>query len=130
MKDITYCADVIAKLADKFVVIRRLSALPGLAFPGGHREKDEYLSDTAYREFEEETGLELIITGTLCTKAEPGRDPRGNYVTTVFFGEARGIPKNEAGQTEVILMSREEIIARSNEFILDHFAMFKEYIEL
>lgn len=57
-----------------------------LALPGGFANKDETLIETASRELNEETGLELetddlYFIGLFDT---PGRDPRGWVVTAAF----------------------------------------------
>jgi 8-oxo-dGTP diphosphatase len=62
------------------------------ALPGGHGEPGESLEETAPRELEEEThprqnGQPIDIRlKQFRTFSKPGRDPRGWYVTTVFWG--------------------------------------------
>jgi ADP-ribose pyrophosphatase YjhB (NUDIX family) len=127
---IIYCADAIAYHQDegKIVIVQRLSTVPGLALPGGKRENNESLSETISREFSEETGLIFIPRGIWCTYAESGRDPRGNYVSTVFYGTARGVPKDENGKTKVILMERDIILASLDRFVFDHGCVLSEFL--
>ena len=127
MEKIVLCADVIAKLGESFVVVERLSSLRGLAFPGGKVDAGETELEAVKREFFEETGLVLTMEGFLGLYGKPGRDPRGNYVSTVFHGVAMGVPKAEAGKTRVLLLSRNEVEARAAEFVADHFKMFVDY---
>jgi adenine phosphoribosyltransferase len=122
------CADVIARYEEKFVLIERLSSVPGLAFPGGKQESGERLSATAIREFAEETGLVFVIEGVLGTYAEPDRDPRGAYVSTVFIGTASGTPRAENGKTRVILLNEEEMIASKGLFVFDHAVMMQDFL--
>jgi 8-oxo-dGTP diphosphatase len=62
------------------------------ALPGGHGEPGESLEETADRELEEEAhprrnGQPVDIRlEQFRTFSKPGRDPRGWYVTTVFWG--------------------------------------------
>ncbi len=131
-KRIVYCADVIARLGNSrgpLVVIERLGSEKGLSFPGGKQEPGEYLSDTARREFFEETGLVLSIHEVLATHAEKDRDPRGDYVSTVFTGIAHGIPRNEPGKTRVLLLQSHEALARQHEFVFDHSSLLLDYLE-
>jgi len=56
------------------------------AFPGGFMDMDETLEEAAHRELQEETGLSNKRLVQMATFSEPGRDPRGRTVTTVYFG--------------------------------------------
>lgn len=125
---IIYTVDIIAKYKNKFVMINRLNFPKGIALPGGKHEKGENLSETAIREFKEETGLKLTITSVLGTYAKKGRDPRGNYVTTVFVGKATGRIKDEAGMTHVTLLTLNEVKA-VKKFSFDHGKIFKDYLK-
>ena len=44
---------------DRFLVQNRVKSWKGVAFPGGHVEKNESLIDCAVREIREETGLDI-----------------------------------------------------------------------
>lgn len=123
-----YTADVIATYGTHFVVIERQNYPSGLAFPGGKQEQHENLCEVAVREFKEETGLDLIVGRQLGTYSSAGRDPRGNYSSTLFTGIASGKIKNELLKTKVLLLTEQEIFARKNEFAFDHFAQFQDYL--
>jgi 8-oxo-dGTP diphosphatase len=55
------------------------------ALPGGHVEADESLAQAAARELEEETGVANARLEQLAAFGNPGRDPRGHYVTVAFY---------------------------------------------
>ena len=57
-----------------------------LVLPGGHVEKGEEFLEAVAREIKEEVGLDLRTDRFhfLTTLANPNRDPRGSYVSTVF----------------------------------------------
>jgi 8-oxo-dGTP diphosphatase len=55
------------------------------ALPGGHVESNESLEKAASRELEEETGLTNVPFEQLGAFGDPGRDPRGHYVTVAFY---------------------------------------------
>lgn len=129
---IVYCADVIARYGDSkgpLILVERLGSVPGLSLPGGKQEPGETLSETACRELFEETGLMLTITDVLETRAEPKRDPRGRFVSTVFLGTANGTVQNEDGKTRVCLLSEKEIVQREREFSFDHFSVLTNYLK-
>lgn len=129
---IIYCADVIAIASSspsRYVIIERLGEKSGFALPGGKQEPNEILSETARRELLEETGLWFESTHVLGTYAEPDRDPRGQYISTVFIGTAEGVRRGEKGKTRAHLLDREEILKREKDFVFDHFAMLADYFK-
>ena len=128
--EVIICADVIAHYGDKFVLVERLGRVKGLSLPGGKQNPGEMLSATAIREFAEETGLILILGGVLGTYTEPGRDPRGNYVSTVFTGVACGKPCNEEGKTRVLILERNYLLTLKYRFVFDHFSIIEQYLSL
>lgn len=124
--DIIYCADLIARYADRIVIVKRLQdGTYGIV--GGKQDPGESLSETAVREFSEETGLKATLTGVLGTYAEDARDSRGRYVSTVFTGLAAGTPHGEPGKTEVLLLLQKDIEALYPKFGMDHARILKDY---
>ncbi len=130
MEKTIYCADIIAFYDNKLVVIERLSALPGFALPGGKQDPGETLWETALREMSEETALTLSIRGVLGTYAEKDRDPRGNYVSTVFTGTATGTIRDEPGKTRVHLCTKEEALRLEKQYISGHYNFMEDYLKL
>ena len=55
------------------------------ALPGGFVKMEEALDEAAYRELEEETGLQQAYLEQLYTYGDPKRDPRGRVVTVAYF---------------------------------------------
>ena len=55
------------------------------AIPGGFVEPHEPLEAAAFRELQEETGLELEHLEQLYTIGDPGRDPRGWTISVVYL---------------------------------------------
>jgi len=133
MEPIIYCADVIAFAPysdDHYIIIERLGSVKGFALPGGKQEPGEYLQDTAYREFFEETGLYLQHARTFITCAEHKRDYRpGHYVTTVFTGCGYGRIRAEHEKTHIHLLTKETIIDLKEAFVFDHFNILMRFFE-
>ena len=127
----TYCADAIAFYENTglIVVVVRLGQVKGLALPGGKQDPDESLSDTISREIDEETGLSFIVQETFGTYADPGRDPRGKYVSTVFVGKARGTLRNEPNKTQVALYDLATFECTKGAFAFDHAKIIQDYLD-
>lgn len=126
-----YCADAIALYKGKLVLVERLNFPKGYALPGGRRDtikgKLEDVAACAVREFEEETGLTLVIEGELGTYDTPGRDPRGPKISTVVYGKASGTMRNEPGKTRVFLLELGEIDQYKDKFAFDHYQIIKDW---
>jgi 8-oxo-dGTP diphosphatase len=73
---------------DRILLIRRGNDphLGAWALPGGRVDAGETFHQAAVREAKEETGLDLTNTRlvTVGTYGDPGRDPRGRVVSTVY----------------------------------------------
>ena len=127
---IIYCADAIALYEDtkKLVIIERLGNIPGLALPGGKQESGETLSYTVVREMLEETGLSFEYSDVLGAYGEPGRDPRGKYISVVFIGTARGVVRDESAKTRVHLFGLDELGVMLDRFVFDHGKILSDFM--
>ena len=129
-QDVIRCVDVVAWHKRGFVVIERLTQPRGLALPGGKVECGEDEAHAIAREFFEETGLTLGVIKRIGIYDAPDRDPRGSYVSTLFFGTARGMPKNESQKTVVRFFSKQGIEKNKPHFIVDHYQMICECLKM
>jgi ADP-ribose pyrophosphatase YjhB (NUDIX family) len=85
--------DIIIEIREGIVLVARKNPPYGWALPGGFIDYDESLEESALREANEETSLEIELEGQFHTYSDPDRDPRHHTVTTVFIAKATGIPR-------------------------------------
>lgn len=95
--------DIIIKIGDGVVLIKRKNPPHGWALPGGFVDYGESVEAAAARESGEETGLSVTLKEQFHVYSDPSRDPRHHTVTLVFVAEAAGIPKaaDDAAQAGV-----------------------------
>jgi len=86
-KCITLTVDAIIPYQGKIVVIRRRNEpFKGYyALPGGIVEYGETVEEAVLREVKEETGLDVEIHKLVGVYSDPGRDPRGHFVSICFI---------------------------------------------
>ena len=123
----TLTVDVIAKYGNKYVFVKRWYPpfKDFVAFPGGHVEYGQTCEETAIKEVKEETGLDFKIRGLLGVNSDANRDPRGHYVTVVFFGECSGAPKAGDDAKEVLLLEKFEV----KNLAFDHGKIWEDYLK-
>ncbi|WP_327075629.1 NUDIX hydrolase (plasmid) [Kitasatospora purpeofusca] len=87
---IRYTADVVATTPDGRVLLIERGWAPfegAWALPGGHVDAGETSRAAAARELAEETGVRVDVADLLQLGVwdQPGRDPRGRYVTVAYL---------------------------------------------
>jgi 8-oxo-dGTP diphosphatase len=79
---------IIQKNSQILLIERKKEPFKGyLVLPGGFVNEGERVEDAAKREVKEETSLDIVLLEILGVYSEPGRDPRGHVMSTVFIGE-------------------------------------------
>lgn len=94
------------------------------ALPGGHLESGESLEQAAERKVLEETSLKLENYSQFNAYSEPGRDPRGHYITMVFTGTGSGKLKNGDDACDAKVFSLDNL----PELAFDHTRILADYI--
>ncbi len=101
--------------------------------PGGKMKKDEKIEKTAKREAKEETNLDIEIEKLLGVYSEPGRDPRGRYVSIAYItkekdkkeAEKKLKTNYEANETKW----KKPVEIEKEETGFDHDKIVKDYIK-
>jgi nicotinamide-nucleotide adenylyltransferase len=105
------------------LIKRKIAPFKGMfACPGGHVDWGETLKTAVVREIKEETGLDFHIEGYLNHYDKMGRDPRGHYITHVFYGTATGELKagDDAAEVSIVKEIPEKLA-------FDHHKFFEDY---
>ena len=130
MKNIIHCADAIMVYEEtgELVLIERLDS-GRLALPGGKLESGEVAVEAVVREVLEETGLDFTPVSELGLYDEPGRDPRGEYASTVFVGTGCGSPHDETGKTKVVFMDLDSFESWKHRLAFDHAKIIGDHLK-
>lgn len=86
-------ADVIIRVGQSVVLIKRKNPPHGWALPGGFIDYGETAENAALREAKEETGLNVECLELFGVYSAPDRDPRFHTLSIVFTGWGKGVPK-------------------------------------
>jgi 8-oxo-dGTP diphosphatase len=119
-------ADLIVEVGDRIVFIERKNFPPGWAFPGGFVDFGESVEQAAVREALEETSLEVELRVLLGVYSRPDRDPRGQTISVVYIGRARGIAEARDDAQKVGLFAPAEPPAP---LAFDHAKILSDYLD-
>lgn len=124
---------IIQKNSQILLIERKKEPFKGyLVLPGGFVNEGERVEDAAKREVKEETSLDIVLLEILGVYSEPGRDPRGHVMSTVFIGEISkvsykvdAIAQDDAAAIE--WLNLEEAV--NTRFGFDHRRIIIDYIK-
>jgi ADP-ribose pyrophosphatase YjhB (NUDIX family) len=102
------CVAVVIRDGDKILMLERRDG-NGLGLPGGHIKQNETIEEAARREVQEETGLNLEITGILGTLSgkRPGIWIRA--VDIVYEGRVAGGALRDSGEGRARWVKLDEV---------------------
>ena len=122
----TPTVDIIIKVKDKIILIRRKNEPYGWAIPGGYIDYGESAESAAVREAKEETSLDVELKGLLGVYSNPERDPRSHTITTVFIAQADGEPKAGDDAKEIGLFDENDL---PQPIVFDHSRILMDFFE-
>jgi len=117
--------DIIIRINDGIVLIKRRNPPHGWALPGGYQDEGETCEAAATREALEETGLEVTLETLFYVYSDPRRDPRKHTISTVFIGSALGEPVGMDDAEEARVFSLADL---PSALAFDHGAILRDYI--
>lgn len=99
--------DVIIKYPDGSIVLIKRGKEPfrgSWALPGGIVEIGETVEQSAAREAKEETGITVTLRSLVGVFSEPGRDPRGHFVSIAYLADpVEGSPQASSDAADLII---------------------------
>ncbi len=121
----TPTVDLLIRIGEGLVLIRRSNPPHGWALPGGFVDEGETVEHAAIREAKEETGLDVVLEELLYVYSDPARDPRQHTMTVAFTARAEGIPvgQDDAEEAQVF-----ELDALPSPLVFDHSQIVADYI--
>jgi ADP-ribose pyrophosphatase YjhB (NUDIX family) len=101
--------DVIIRIGNGIVLIKRRNPPYGWAIPGGFIDYGESAESAALREALEETSLKVNDLSLFGVYSAPVRDPRHHTLTVVFTAHAQGVPKAADDAEEVGVFTKDNL---------------------
>ncbi|MFH0774515.1 MAG: NUDIX hydrolase [bacterium] len=119
--------DIIIKINDGILLIKRKNPPFGWALPGGFVDYGESLEDAAVREAREETGLDVKLFSQFHTYSDPNRDQRMHTISTVFIAKAEGEPKPGDDAKDLAIFQKDSL---PEEMAFDHKKILEDYLDI
>ncbi len=129
MKCITLTVDAIIPVEGKIVLVKRKNPpyRGYYALPGGIVEYGERVEDAVLREAEEETGIKGSVHSLVGVYSDPGRDPRGHFVSICFIVLPEGGEMRAGSDADNIALFPPESVP---ELAFDHNRMIEDAREV
>ena len=118
--------DIIIKINEGILLIKRKNPPFGWALPGGFVDYGESLEDAAIREAKEETGLNVELLSQFHTYSDPNRDQRMHTISTVFIAKAEGEPKPADDAKDLAIFQKDSL---PKEMAFDHRKILEDYLD-
>lgn len=102
------------------------------ALPGGHVDVGEHTIAAAHRELAEETGLRVDALTPYAVYADPGRDPRGRYVTFAYTARLTTCPAPTPADdaTDARWVLADDVLAGRVRVAFDHARLIRDALDI
>jgi len=116
--------DIIIRIGDGIVMVKRKNPPDGWALPGGFIDYGETAESAAVREALEETSLSITNVQLFGVYSDPERDPRHHTLTVVFAARADGRPVASDDASDVGVFSQDHL---PSPIAFDHAKILDDY---
>lgn len=116
--------DIIIRVDNGIVLIKRKNPPYGWAIPGGFIDYGESAESAAVREALEETSLNITDLKLFGVYSAPDRDPRQHTLTVVFTANAEGTPIAQDDAADIGVYTRDNLPAP---LAFDHGKILDDY---
>ncbi len=120
----TPTVDIVIRVGEGIVLIRRRNPPHGWALPGGYQDEGETCEAAARREAMEETGLDVTLEDLLYVYSDPKRDPRQHTMSVVFTARATGEPIGMDDAEEARIFTLDSL---PTDLAFDHRQILEDY---
>lgn len=118
--------DIIIRVGNGVVLIKRKNPPYGWALPGGFIDYGESAEHAAVREAREETSLDVSNLKLFGVYSNPDRDPRHHTLTVVFSADCGGTPKAADDAADIGVFSQESL---PTPIAFDHAKILRDYFD-
>jgi ADP-ribose pyrophosphatase YjhB (NUDIX family) len=116
--------DIIIRVDQGIVLIKRKNPPFGWAIPGGFIDYGESAESAAIREAREETSLDIRDLRLFGVYSAPDRDPRQHTLTVVFTADAGGTPVAQDDAADIGVFTRDNL---PSPLAFDHGKILDDY---
>ena len=118
--------DVIIRVDDGIILIKRKKQPRGWALCGGIILEGERAEETAAREALQETSLVVDNIQQFGVYSDPDRDPRAHTISIVFTADGNGFPVGDNDSEDIGIFTEDKL---PSPLAFDHEEILQDYFE-
>lgn len=118
--------DVIVRVDDGIVLLKRKRKPKGWALPGGFIKYGEAAEDAAARETLAETSITIDNIQQFGVYSDPNRDPRRHMISLVFTADGEGLPVGDEDSEDIGIFTEDML---PSPLAFDHEEILQDYFD-